>query len=67
MRPYKLINDPIHGHIEVPLYCFDVIDTPQYQRLRYLKVNTHEELHMRSSLLSPFFTLMLQANSNWAP
>lgn len=33
----KIINDPIHGHIDIPQYAVDVIDTPQFQRLRYLK------------------------------
>jgi hypothetical protein len=33
----KIFNDPIHGHIEMPLYCISVIDTPQFQRLRDLK------------------------------
>jgi len=33
----KIINDPIHGHIEMPSYCVDMIDTPQFQRLRDLK------------------------------
>eukprot|EP01126_Amoeba_proteus_P026440 TRINITY_DN26185_c0_g1_i1.p1 TRINITY_DN26185_c0_g1~~TRINITY_DN26185_c0_g1_i1.p1 ORF type:complete len:213 (-),score=36.78 TRINITY_DN26185_c0_g1_i1:218-817(-) len=35
--PAKIFNDPIHGHIEVPLYCLNIIDTPQFQRLRDLK------------------------------
>ncbi|KAI8819923.1 uncharacterized protein EV422DRAFT_488428, partial [Fimicolochytrium jonesii] len=33
----KVINDPIHGHIELEDYCMHVIDTPQFQRLRDLK------------------------------
>lgn len=33
----KIFNDPIHGHIEMPLYCVSIIDTPQFQRLRDLK------------------------------
>lgn len=34
---YKTYNDPIHGHIEIPLYCNEFIDTPQFQRLRDVK------------------------------
>jgi deoxynucleoside triphosphate triphosphohydrolase SAMHD1 len=33
----KIINDPVHGHIMLPDYCLDVVDTPQFQRLRDLK------------------------------
>lgn len=33
----KIINDPIHGSMELPGYVFEWMDTPQYQRLRYLK------------------------------
>ena len=33
----KLFNDPIHGRIEIPDYCVRIIDTPEFQRLRYLK------------------------------
>lgn len=33
----KLLNDPIHSHIMVPAYCVEIMDTPQFQRLRYLK------------------------------
>lgn len=33
----KVFNDPIHGHIEVNPACIAIIDTPQFQRLRYLK------------------------------
>ncbi|KAH3743158.1 Deoxynucleoside triphosphate triphosphohydrolase SAMHD1 [Pelomyxa schiedti] len=32
----KVINDPIHGLICMPQYCLDIIDTPQFQRLRDL-------------------------------
>ncbi|TPX55777.1 hypothetical protein PhCBS80983_g05035 [Powellomyces hirtus] len=36
--PYsKIINDPIHGHIELDEYCMQVVDTIQFQRLRDLK------------------------------
>ncbi|KAI8620666.1 hypothetical protein BC830DRAFT_1098050 [Chytriomyces sp. MP71] len=34
---YKIVNDPIHGQIRLDSYCWAVIDTPQFQRLRDLK------------------------------
>ncbi|XP_059152287.1 deoxynucleoside triphosphate triphosphohydrolase SAMHD1-like isoform X2 [Physella acuta] len=33
----KVYNDPIHGHIEVNPACQAIIDTPIFQRLRFLK------------------------------
>lgn len=33
----KVINDPIHGHIELHPLLIRIIDTPQFQRLRYVK------------------------------
>ncbi|XP_025116251.1 deoxynucleoside triphosphate triphosphohydrolase SAMHD1-like [Pomacea canaliculata] len=33
----KVVNDPVHGHIELHPLSFAIIDTPQFQRLRYLK------------------------------
>ncbi|XP_071092483.1 deoxynucleoside triphosphate triphosphohydrolase SAMHD1-like isoform X2 [Haliotis cracherodii] len=33
----KIFNDPIHGTITVTGLCVKIIDTPQFQRLRYLK------------------------------
>jgi deoxynucleoside triphosphate triphosphohydrolase SAMHD1 len=33
----KIINDPVHGHVELERYLLDIIDTPQFQRLRELK------------------------------
>ncbi|XP_047470044.1 deoxynucleoside triphosphate triphosphohydrolase SAMHD1-like isoform X3 [Penaeus chinensis] len=33
----KIIKDAIHGHIEFPALCVRIIDTPQFQRLRFLK------------------------------
>ena len=33
----KIINDPIHGHIEIPYLCIQIMDTPQFQRLRNIK------------------------------
>jgi len=37
MHNSKLLNDPVHGHIEIPSLCIRVIDTPQFQRLRNIK------------------------------
>ena len=34
---FQVFNDPIHGHIELHPLCVRIIDTPQFQRLRYLK------------------------------
>ena len=34
---YKTIFDPIHGHITFSKIMWDIIDTPQFQRLRNLK------------------------------
>ncbi|KAJ1986013.1 hypothetical protein H4R33_003607 [Dimargaris cristalligena] len=33
----KNFNDPIHGYISFDNFTMDIIDTPQFQRLRYLK------------------------------
>ncbi|XP_020638071.2 deoxynucleoside triphosphate triphosphohydrolase SAMHD1 [Pogona vitticeps] len=33
----KVFNDPIHGHIEMHPLLVKIIDTPQFQRLRYIK------------------------------
>ncbi|KAM9296191.1 deoxynucleoside triphosphate triphosphohydrolase SAMHD1 [Gastrophryne carolinensis] len=33
----KVFNDPIHGHIELHPLLVRIIDTPQFQRLRYIK------------------------------
>ncbi|XP_072918223.1 deoxynucleoside triphosphate triphosphohydrolase SAMHD1-like [Hemitrygon akajei] len=33
----KVFNDPIHGHIEMHPLLVDIIDTPQFQRLRFIK------------------------------
>ena len=32
-----MFNDSIHGHIEVHPLCVEIIDTPQFQRLRDIK------------------------------
>lgn len=38
VKPAKIINDPVHGFIEVPRgMILDVIDTPVFQRLRRIK------------------------------
>ncbi|WAR11718.1 SAMH1-like protein [Mya arenaria] len=34
---HKVFNDPIHGHIELHPLCVKIIDTPEFQRLRFLK------------------------------
>ncbi|CAI7999444.1 Deoxynucleoside triphosphate triphosphohydrolase SAMHD1 [Geodia barretti] len=33
----KIINDPIHGHIQLDSILIKIIDTPQFQRLRDIK------------------------------
>ncbi|XP_075946544.1 deoxynucleoside triphosphate triphosphohydrolase SAMHD1-like [Anarhichas minor] len=33
----KVFNDPIHGTVELPPLLVKIIDTPQFQRLRYIK------------------------------
>ncbi|KAJ0065786.1 hypothetical protein NL108_018660 [Boleophthalmus pectinirostris] len=33
----KVFNDPIHGQMEFHHFLVKIIDTPQFQRLRYLK------------------------------
>jgi hypothetical protein len=35
--PVQVFNDPIHGHIELHPLMVKIIDTPQFQRLRYIK------------------------------
>ncbi|XP_030318972.1 deoxynucleoside triphosphate triphosphohydrolase SAMHD1 isoform X1 [Calypte anna] len=37
MDVIKVFNDPIHGHIEIHPLLVRIIDTPQFQRLRYIK------------------------------
>ena len=36
-RGYKTIFDPIHGNMTFQKIMWDIIDTPQFQRLRNLK------------------------------
>ncbi|XP_053387578.1 deoxynucleoside triphosphate triphosphohydrolase SAMHD1-like [Mercenaria mercenaria] len=33
----QVINDPIHGNIQLHPLCMKIIDTPQFQRLRFIK------------------------------
>ncbi|XP_056405325.1 deoxynucleoside triphosphate triphosphohydrolase SAMHD1 isoform X2 [Hyla sarda] len=33
----KVFNDPIHGHIDLHPLLVHIIDTPQFQRLRYIR------------------------------
>ncbi|NXQ63629.1 SAMH1 triphosphohydrolase, partial [Anthoscopus minutus] len=37
LKMMKVFNDPIHGHIEFHPLLVSIIDTPQFQRLRYIK------------------------------
>ena len=34
---YQLIKDTVHGYIELHPVLLAFIDTPQFQRLRYIK------------------------------
>lgn len=34
---FQILNDPIHGHIEIHPLCVMIVDTPQFQRLRSIK------------------------------
>ena len=31
------LNDMVHRHVELPLLCSKIINTPQFDRLRHLK------------------------------
>ena len=33
----KIFNDPIHGHFDLHPLLVSIIDTRQFQRLRYIK------------------------------
>ena len=33
----RIIFDPIHGHIDIDSVAIKIIDTPEFQRLRYIK------------------------------
>ncbi|WAR11723.1 SAMH1-like protein [Mya arenaria] len=37
LKGQKVFNDPIHGLIELHPLCVKIIDTPEFQRLRFLK------------------------------
>ncbi|KAH9490942.1 SAM domain and HD [Bulinus truncatus] len=37
LKCMKLYCDPIHGHIELHPACQMIVDTPQFQRLRFIK------------------------------
>ncbi|XP_072032387.1 deoxynucleoside triphosphate triphosphohydrolase SAMHD1-like isoform X2 [Amphiura filiformis] len=41
----KVFKDPIHGSISLPKHCVDVIDTPEFQRLRNIKQLTAETVY----------------------
>ena len=41
----KVVKDPIHGIVSLPSYCMDVIDTPEFQRLRNIKQLTAETVY----------------------
>ena len=37
MNKVSIFNDPIHGHMKLPKYIVEIIDTQQFQRLKHLK------------------------------
>ena len=44
---YKTIYDPIHGNMTFPKIMWDIIDTPQFQRLRNLRqLSTNHFIYM---------------------
>jgi hypothetical protein len=51
----KVFNDPIHGHIELSELCIKIIDTPQFQRLRYIS-QLGEEVKYRVTISIFFIT-----------
>ena len=54
---YKLnqvFNDPIHGHIELHPLMVRFVDTPQFQRLRYIKqLGQYSNIYYQQHGLSP--------------
>ncbi len=45
-KGYKLFRDPVHGYISVPVkYCEDFIDTPIFQRLRFIEQTSMRPLY----------------------
>lgn len=34
---FQVVNDSVHGHIELPALCMEIINTPQFHRLRSIK------------------------------
>ena len=38
MRPYKVLRDPVHGDIGIPRELLRLCDTPEFQRLRGIKM-----------------------------
>lgn len=50
-----MFNDPIHGHIELSELCIKIIDTPQFQRLRYIS-QLGEEVKYRVTISNFFIT-----------
>lgn len=34
---YRVVNDSVHGHYDLPELCWAIIDTPAFQRLRNIK------------------------------
>lgn len=34
---YRVVNDSVHGHYDLPKLCWAIIDTPAFQRLRNIK------------------------------
>ncbi|CAL1543481.1 unnamed protein product [Lymnaea stagnalis] len=34
---FKIFNDPIHGNMQLHPVCQKIVDTPQFQRLRFIK------------------------------
>ena len=37
LKDYKFINDNIHGMITLSKLAYMIVDTPEFQRLRYIK------------------------------